>query len=171
MSMANAFLRGSLFAFGLAGVLFALAAQAGAEATYVIDGSKAAQLDSCVEPTDFMRRNHMEVIKHQRDETVHNGIRSTKHSLAGCIECHVSQDADNQPVPVNAEGQFCIACHEFAAVGMNCFGCHASVPAYPEEQPAGQAAAGGLGWHSSFAMSVPRIEGLEPSGSQEGDRP
>ncbi len=170
--MANAVVRGSLIAVGLAGVLCALAAQAaGGGATYVIDGSKAAQLGSCVEPTDFMRRNHMEVIKHQRDETVHNGIRSTKHSLAGCIECHVSYGADNAPVPVNAEGQFCIACHEFAAVGMNCFGCHASVPSFLDATAVENAALGALSWHPSFAMSVPETEGLEPEGSGEGDRP
>ncbi len=134
--MANAIVRGSLVRVGLTGVLFALAlaVQAAGEATYVIEGSKAAQLDSCVEPTDFMRRNHMEVIEHQRDETVHNGIRSTKHSLAGCIDCHTSYGADKVPVSINAEGQFCIACHEFAAVGMNCFGCHAGVPMQPSAE-------------------------------------
>ena len=41
-----------------------------------------------------MRRNHMELIKHQRDATVHDGIRGTKHSLAGCIDCHVVPRAD-----------------------------------------------------------------------------
>ena len=33
----------------------------------------------CVEPTDVMRRDHMEFILHQRDETVHEGIRTSKH--------------------------------------------------------------------------------------------
>lgn len=126
----SAILRSSLVGIGLAGMLFcALAVQAAGEGSYVVEGSQAAQGGSCVEPTDFMRRNHMEVIKHQRDETVHNGIRSTKHSLAGCIECHVSYAVDNTPVPVNTGGQFCRSCHEFAAVGgMGCFGCHATVP-------------------------------------------
>ena len=61
------------------------------------DGSRAADEKSCVEPTDFMRRNHMEVIKHQRDETVHGGIRSTKHSLAGCIACHGAKGPTGEP--------------------------------------------------------------------------
>lgn len=140
--------RDSLVWIGLTGVLFcALAAQATGEGSYVIEGSEAAQLDSCVEPTDFMRRNHMEVIEHQRDETVHKGIRSTKHSLAGCIECHARYDADNTPVPVNAEGQFCIACHEFAAVGMNCFGCHANIPMQPTAETGDQTLPGGGSAH------------------------
>jgi hypothetical protein len=131
MPMAKAVVLGSLISVGLAGALVALAAQA-AGGSYVVPGSQAATLDSCVEPTDFMRRNHMEVIKHQRDETVHNGIRSTKHSLAGCVECHASRSAEGAVIPVDEKGQFCEACHAFAAVGMNCFDCHATVPSHGE---------------------------------------
>jgi len=128
--------RGSLAWISLAGMFFcALATQAAGEGSYVIEGSKAEKLDSCVEPTDFMRRNHMEVIEHQRDETVHKGIRSTNHSLAGCIDCHVGYDQQRQPVPVYADGQFCRNCHEFAAVDMNCFDCHAGVPVHPTGDP------------------------------------
>jgi len=94
-----------------------------------VEGSaKAAKLSQCVEPTDFMRRNHMELIKHQRDETVHEGIRATSHSLAGCIDCHVQYDAQLQAVGVNASGQFCAGCHQYAAVSLDCFQCHATVP-------------------------------------------
>ena len=94
-----------------------------------IDGSsKADKLDKCVEPTSFMRRNHMELILHQRDETVHEGIRTKEHSLANCIDCHVKYDADKKPVPINAEGQFCESCHDYAAVELTCFQCHSTVP-------------------------------------------
>jgi predicted CXXCH cytochrome family protein len=164
--MAYAVVRSSLVALGLAGALFAPAIHAGDGATYVIEGSRAAGLESCVEPTDFMRRNHMEVIKHQRDETVYNGIRSTKHSLAGCIECHVSSSADNKPVPVNAEGQFCMRCHEFAAVDVNCFGCHSSIPSHRDAQAA---AWGDLDWHAPIAMSALHTKGSGAEGSGEGD--
>ena len=166
--MANAVVRGSLISVGLAGALCALAVQAAGE-SYVVPGSQAAQLESCVEPTDFMRRNHMEVIKHQRDETVHNGIRSTKHSLAGCIECHVSAGTDNQPVPVNDEGQFCNACHDFAAVGMNCFGCHATVPRHLDAVADAQARRGGFGWHAPVVMSVSGSDALQPALQGEGN--
>jgi len=33
--------------------------------------------ESCVADTDFMRRNHMTMLNHQRDETVLKGVRST----------------------------------------------------------------------------------------------
>ena len=124
--MANAVVRGLLAVAGLAWVLVAQAAQAGE--TFVAPGSKAAGLASCVEPTAFMRRNHMELIKHERHVVVHQGIRDSKYSLAGCIDCHVAHGPDNKPVSVHAEGQFCYRCHEFTAVDVNCFGCHATVP-------------------------------------------
>ncbi len=82
----------------------------------------------CVEPIDVMRRDHMEFILHQRDETMHLGIRTTRHSLAECVACHVSKDHTGKPVPVNARGQFCESCHEYAAVEIDCFQCHATVP-------------------------------------------
>ena len=168
--MANAVVTGSLVSIGLAGALYALAAQAAGD-SYVVPGSKAAGLESCVEPTEFMRRNHMEVIKHQRDETVHQGIRSTKHSLAGCIECHVSHGSDNLPVPVDAEGQFCQSCHAFAAVGLNCFDCHATVPAEPDGQPPAELAQGGLHWHPPVAMTASGGQSLPTEVLGKGNRP
>jgi hypothetical protein len=121
--------RGGPIAFGLAGAMLALAVQAEDVGGYVLQGSKAAELDSCVEDTKVMRRQHFELIKHQRDVTVYGGIRSTKHSLSGCVSCHVVHRPDGQPVPIHDEGQFCEACHDYAAVHMNCFDCHATVPA------------------------------------------
>lgn len=124
--MANAVVRGLL---SVAGLAWALGAQAGpAGETFVAPQSKAAGLTSCVEPTDFMRRNHMELIKHERHIVVHQGIRDSKYSLAGCVDCHVAYGPDQEPVSVHAEGQFCSRCHEYAAVDVNCFGCHSTVP-------------------------------------------
>lgn len=82
----------------------------------------------CVEPTDVMRRDHMNFLLHQRDATVHQGVRTTKHSLTGCIDCHVQRDARGNAIPVNAPGQFCESCHQYAAVSLDCFECHATTP-------------------------------------------
>jgi hypothetical protein len=124
--MANAVVRGLL---AVAGLVWALGVQpAAAGENFVAPGSKAAGLTSCVEPTDFMRRNHMELIKHERHIVVHEGIRDSKYSLAGCIDCHVAPGPDHKAVSVYAEGQFCQRCHEYTAVDVNCFGCHATVP-------------------------------------------
>lgn len=131
--MGKAFIVISLLVVGVTGVGLPPPASADAEAgSYVTPASKAAGLENCVRETGFMRRNHMELITHQRDATVHQGIRSTTDSLAACVECHVSYDQQQQPVSVYSSGQFCSACHEFTAVDVNCFGCHATVPLSPE---------------------------------------
>ena len=90
--------------------------------------SKADGLEQCVRPTDYMKRNHFEVIKHQRDMTVHKGIRATKDSLAGCVDCHANIDAAGKAIPVDAKGQFCAGCHDYVAVNIDCFSCHTNVP-------------------------------------------
>ncbi len=89
----------------------------------------SAKGDACVEPTEVMRRDHMRFLSHQRDDTVYGGIRGAKHSLVGCIECHAQTDPQGVAIPVSAEGQFCDSCHSFAGVRMDCFECHAAVPA------------------------------------------
>ena len=92
------------------------------------DIPKAIKGDQCVEETDFMRKNHMELLLHQRDKTVHEGVRTKKHSLKECFTCHVVKDADNKPVTVKNPKHFCRECHDYAAVKVDCFQCHTSVP-------------------------------------------
>ena len=85
-----------------------------------------SETQGCVEETQDMRVNHMEYILHQRDETVHEGIRDKQHSLVECINCHVS-DAPDAP-RVSSEKHFCNSCHTYAAVSIDCFQCHADRP-------------------------------------------
>ncbi len=120
----------TLFVILLAAAMGALSGcSSGVEGLGNRDGSLAGDSGrQCVKPRDEIRRNHMELIKHQRIETVRKGIRASDHKLASCIECHVRHDAQGQPVPVNAPGQFCASCHQYAAVGLACFQCHAPVP-------------------------------------------
>jgi hypothetical protein len=163
--MAIAVFRAGLVAIGLIWLFAVQTVRADDAKSYVKPGSRAAGALACVEPTDFMRRNHMELIKHQRDATVHFGIRSTKHSLAGCIDCHVSRDAAGHAVAVNADHQFCNACHAFAAVDVNCFDCHAAIPrGGPVSEAAGrrgsgQASAGAPGEAGATPIVAPAREG------------
>jgi hypothetical protein len=78
------------------------------------------QGEKCVEPTDEMRRNHMKKIMHQRDRTMHDGIRTTQHSLKNCVNCH----ADPKTNSVLGKDGFCSSCHRYAAVTIDCFECH-----------------------------------------------
>jgi len=120
------------FGLGLL-VMLCLGLFSGLGAVHAGDGvkgsAKADGLDACVAPTLFMRRNHFELIKHQRHITVHEGIRKTDHSLAGCVDCHVRKDAGGSHVSVNARGEFCAGCHQFVGATLDCFTCHATKPA------------------------------------------
>ncbi len=95
--------------------------------------------EHCVAPTEFMRRNHMSMMKHQRDETVHEGVRGKPFSIAGCMECHVVKGADGHPVNYSDSRHFCRSCHDFAAVSIDCFECHSSRPGPDNTQSAERA--------------------------------
>ncbi|NOZ53226.1 MAG: hypothetical protein GXP08_08800 [Gammaproteobacteria bacterium] len=75
-----------------------------------------------------MRKNHMELLLHQRDKTVHRGIRTKKHSLKECITCHAVNGHDGKPVNAVNPKHFCRQCHRYVAVKIDCFECHASKP-------------------------------------------
>jgi hypothetical protein len=84
--------------------------------------------DNCVADTQFMRRNHMTMLRHQRDETMREGIRGKQYSLMECVSCHAVTGPDAMPVTVDSPEHFCRACHDYAAVSIDCFQCHASRP-------------------------------------------
>ena len=84
--------------------------------------------EQCVEPTQVMRERHWEFILHQRDETVHEGIRTVRHSLKNCLECHVRPDAEGRFPRASNPRHFCTSCHIYASVRIDCFECHADRP-------------------------------------------
>lgn len=88
---------------------------------------------SCVAPVDWMRRNHMKALLHQRDQTTHEGVRGAVFSLKDCVTCHAVQGADGRAVPVSDPKHFCRSCHDYAAVSIDCFECHASRPEEPSK--------------------------------------
>jgi len=81
----------------------------------------AAAGTACVEDTATMRRDHMRFLKHHRDDTVRAGIRTTKYSLANCVDCHASRETGRV---TGSRDAFCESCHAFAAVKLDCFECH-----------------------------------------------
>lgn len=84
--------------------------------------------DKCVMPTDWMRRNHMKALIHHRRDAVHEGIRTPTFDLNGCIDCHQVKGADGKPVTISSPEHFCRTCHDYTAVRVDCFECHASRP-------------------------------------------
>jgi len=98
-----------------------LAAQAGGIPKPAIQIANPGQ---CIAPPDEMRRNHMEMLKHQRDKTLREGVRGAAAgktaSLNGCIECHASKTSGS----VTGKDNFCESCHAYAAVKLDCWDCH-----------------------------------------------
>ena len=81
--------------------------------------------EACVDTPEFMRRNHMRLLEHRRDETVHRGVRDARSSLVGCIGCHAGAVSGSV---AQAKSDFCVACHTYTAVKIDCFECHATKP-------------------------------------------
>ncbi len=75
----------------------------------------------CIAPAEEMRRNHMDMLKHQRDKTLRQGIRGEKASLNGCIECHAAKSTGSV---IGHDDSFCQSCHSYAAVKLDCWDCH-----------------------------------------------
>ncbi|MEO5349421.1 MAG: hypothetical protein H7836_07240 [Magnetococcus sp. YQC-3] len=66
----------------------------------------------CVKSAEWMRRNHMDFLKHNRELAVREGVRVKSDSLKNCATCHSSRE------------KFCDRCHTYAGVAPNCFECH-----------------------------------------------
>ena len=90
--------------------------------------------EQCVEPSEVMRREHMNYLFDQRDKTVVSGIRTKKYSLTGCIDCHAQPAADGKIVRAEDPEYFCTACHQYAAVKIDCFECHSDRPSAAARQ-------------------------------------
>ncbi len=71
-----------------------------------------AKGEACIRPAEWMRRNHMDFLKKQRDLVVREGIRNSRDSLKNCVTCHTSREG------------FCDRCHAYANVAPVCFECH-----------------------------------------------
>ncbi|MFN2308334.1 MAG: hypothetical protein ABR553_01155 [Gammaproteobacteria bacterium] len=116
----------------LAGVAFGaipLAAQSDTPLPSIPEANaRYSDAQGCVEPTEDMRKNHMNFILHQRDATMHEGIRTRQHALEECINCHVPGDDSGKIVRYGSAEHFCSSCHTYAAVKIDCFQCHADRP-------------------------------------------
>jgi hypothetical protein len=80
--------------------------------------------DHCIRDEAYMRRHHMDMLKHKRDLTMHQGVRTKEDSLQNCIACHASQKTNS----VTGDDNFCQSCHNYVGVKLDCFECHSSKP-------------------------------------------
>lgn len=75
-----------------------------------------------------MRKNHMDELLHKRDETMKQGIRTKKHSLKACINCHVPETYEGKALRHTDPEHFCATCHNYVAQQIDCFQCHVDHP-------------------------------------------
>lgn len=75
----------------------------------------------CVEPKEFMRAEHMQILNNWRDAVVRDGDREQiiisgqkydKSLQNGCMKCHSNKK------------DFCDKCHNYVAVKPYCWDCH-----------------------------------------------
>jgi|LAHR01.1.fsa_nt_gb hypothetical protein len=119
-----------------------------------------AKGEQCVRDTEYMRRNHMDLLKHQRDDTMRRGIRTTQNSLKGCVDCHASPK--NNSV-IGSKDNFCQGCHTYAAVKLDCFECHSSKPKAAAPQSHGMAPLSGVAGQLQAAVAEPAANSVEGS--------
>ena len=105
--------------------VFAASALADAARVPMPEIAPAKAGTQCIADNATMRRDHPSMLKHQRDATVHGGIRGARASLKGCIDCHASAKTGSVAA---APGDFCVSCHTYTAVQIDCFECHSSRP-------------------------------------------
>lgn len=98
----------------------------------------------CIARPDVMRRTHMSLLMHQRDQVVHQGERDDRRRFDNCLACHVRPRADGSYPAADSRDHFCNTCHAYAAVSIDCFSCHNSRPsgAPPVAAEAGRAPLG-----------------------------
>ena len=77
--------------------------------------------ESCIEPTEWMRANHMLLLDEWRNSVVREnnhtytnsqGKQFQKSLTKTCLDCHSNKE------------QFCDQCHKAVAVELYCFNCH-----------------------------------------------
>ena len=137
----------SLAVVGFAILVGSIASPASAEEVPRPKPAKAVKGEQCVAPVDLMRREHMNLLKHQRDETLRDGIRGNKYRLNACIDCHATKSPDVADGKIRTIKPFCAECHEYAAVTIDCFQCHTGT-ALPENN----------GQSSALPTDHPKVE-------------
>lgn len=90
----------------------------------------------CVEPVNYMRTSHMELLGHLRDlavregKTVHTGTNGQQYEISmqnTCLACHGGTTSGQSTVSTRdgyGEPAFCASCHEYAGVRVDCWRCH-----------------------------------------------
>lgn len=83
-----------------------------------IDAQQLAEFQS-IEPSVNMIANHPQLFNQWRDELVRNGKTVYINSEGKAIDINIEKLAGADP-----SNQFCVSCHNYAAVDPTCWDCH-----------------------------------------------
>jgi predicted CXXCH cytochrome family protein len=81
------------------------------------------------EQKDIMRNSHQALLKDRMNAEYPLTVPQQAVSIGQCVTCHVVRGADNAPLAADNGKHFCRDCHAKQKVSINCFSCHASLPA------------------------------------------
>jgi hypothetical protein len=90
------------------------------------------------EDKSIMRNNHQALLRDRMNATYPLSAPQQHTSIEQCVTCHVTRGAENLPVSADDPGHFCRDCHARQRVSLDCFSCHASLPASDPRIPAGE---------------------------------
>ena len=88
---------------------------------YVPEPEIITEEEQCVEPAQYMRDNHTDLLSEWRESVVREGIRTYVASdgqeydmslTRTCVDCHSNK------------AQFCDQCHDYVGAKPGCWDCH-----------------------------------------------
>jgi hypothetical protein len=81
------------------------------------------------EKKDVMKNSHQALLKERMNAEYPLTVLQQGVSLEQCVTCHVVRGEDKAPLAADNPKHFCRDCHAKQSVSINCFSCHASLPA------------------------------------------
>ena len=105
----------------------------------------------------LMRKDHKDLLRHKRDETMIRGIRTKDNSLKACINCHVPKSYKGKVLRHTDPEHFCATCHQYVAAQPDCFQCHVDHPVDENPGTAGK------------SLTPKQLESLHASISKQSD--
>ena len=81
------------------------------------------------EKPEIMRTEHGKFLLKGMRAAAADSSRKDDNTIERCVTCHIRRDENQQPVSAADQRHFCVQCHAKESVSINCFSCHASLPA------------------------------------------
>jgi len=81
------------------------------------------------EKKGIMQQNHQALLKDRMSAAYPLTPLQLPVTMEQCVTCHIVRGADKTPLSAEHDKHFCRECHTKEWVSIDCFTCHASLPA------------------------------------------